>query len=149
MSRFGFASGALLALFLMVWVRANLQPVIRKALGPRAMNLLLIDDGGPPIAIDGSILIDAARTGVRPDLGDPHTLDRLAQAMRHMDRVVVSCPPERRALWAMALKGGQMQGEIIDGEVDRLGILGTGREGGVGTLVVAVAPLGLRARALK
>lgn len=148
-SRFGFSIGLGLALFMIVWLRANLQPYVRRALGERAINLLLIDDGGPPLAIEDSYRINAAGAGIRPDLADPHALDRLAQAMRNMDRVVVSCPPERRPLWAMVLKGGHMQGEIVDSEVDRLGILGTGREAGMGTLIVAAAPLGLRARVLK
>lgn len=149
LSRFGFSAGVGLAILIMLWLRANLQPVIRRGVGARAINVLVIDDGGPAITMDDSLRINAATAQIRPDLADPHALDRLARALRNMDRVIVSCPRDRRALWAMALKGGHMQGEIVDSEVDSLGILGTSRDAGVGTLIVAGAPLGLRSRVLK
>lgn len=148
-SRFGFTAGSVAAGLLIVWARANMQGQIRRLIGPRAINLMVIDDGGPAVHIRGAFKVDAAAFDLRPALDDPHQLDRLAQVMRNMDRVLVSCPAERRALWAMVLKGGHMRGEIVDPEVEVLGIVGTAQTEGVGSLVVAVGPLGLRARALK
>jgi hypothetical protein len=49
-----------------------------------------------------------------PNRSDPHMLDRLAMFMTNMDRVLVSCPPERRMEWAMVLKGANITGEMID-----------------------------------
>lgn len=148
-SRFGFGFGFLTSLALLIWLRFNLQPRIRRWVGPRAINLLVIDDGGPQISLPNCLRIDAKAAQVTPSLDNPHALHRLATLIRNMDRVIVSCPPERRWAWAMVLKGGQMRGEIVDGEVNELGILGTSRAEGVGTLVVASGPLGLRSRALK
>lgn len=148
-SRFGFASGFVAALLLMIFLRLNQHGLIRRSVGPRAMNLLVIDDGGPPVDFPDSMRIDAQAAGITPTLDDPHVLDRFATVIRNMDRVVVSCPADRRWLWAMVLKGGQMRGEIVDDEVNELGILGTSREAGIGTLVVASGPLGLRSRVLK
>lgn len=148
-SRFGFAGGLIFASLFIIIQRLNLRGFILRHVGPRAINLLVIDDGGPAIDLPDSFRINAQAARISPALDDPHALDRFATAIRNMDRVVVSCPPERRWAWAMVLKGGQMRGEIVDAEVDALGVLATSREAGVGTLVVATGPLGLRARLLK
>ncbi len=149
LSRFGFGLGCLTALFMMVWARYNMEPLVRRWVGARAINLLVIDDGGPALDLADCHRIDASRLGLPPQLDDPHGLDRMAKLIGPMDRVIVTCPPERRRLWAMVLKGGHMRGEIVDTEVIDLGILGTSRSEGVGTLVVAAGPLGLRSRLLK
>lgn len=149
LSRAGFLLGIVGALVLIVWARANMQPVVRRIVGPRAENLLLIDDGGPPMDAPNALRINARQAGIVPSVEDPHALDRIAQVIRNMDRVVVSCPPERRHVWALVLKGGQMRGEIVDNEVDTLGIIGTSRADGISSLVVAAGPLGLRARVTK
>lgn len=148
-SRFGFGSGFVAASFLLIWFRLNVSMHILRSVGPRAINLLVIDDGGPAVDLPDCLRINAASAGISPRLDDPHGLDRFATVIRNMDRVIVSCPPERRWAWAMVLKGGQMRGEIVDSEVNDLGILGASRAEGVGTLVVASGPLGLRSRALK
>lgn len=148
-SRLGFGSGFVTASFLLIWLRLNVSMHILRSVGPRAINLLVIDDGGPSVDLPDCLRISAASAGITPRLDDPHGLDRLATVIRNMDRVIVSCPPERRWAWAMVLKGGQMRGEIVDSEVQELGILGASRAEGVGTLVVASGPLGLRSRVMK
>lgn len=149
LSRFGVGLGFVLALALQVWARFNLQPWVRRRVGARAINLLVIDDGGPAVSIPHCYRVNAAAAQIAPDLHDPHQLNRLGTLIRNMDRVIVSCPPERRHAWAMVLKGGRMRGEIVDSEVETLGILGTSRSDGVGTLIVASGPMGLRSRVLK
>ncbi|WP_308430066.1 sugar transferase [Novosphingobium arvoryzae] len=149
LSRAGSLLGLGASSLLIVWARVNLQPYVRRLVGPRAENLLLIDDGGPPIDAANALRINAQLAGIVPSVEDPHALDRIAQVIRNMDRVVVSCPPERRQVWALVLKGGQMRGEIVDNEVDTLGIIGTSRADGISSLVVSAGPLGLRARATK
>ena len=84
-----------------------------------------------------------------PDLSDPHMMDRLGLYMMNMDRVMVSCPHDRRAAWALVFKSANVSGEIVDPEVNMLGVLGARRERGYGALIVASGPLGLRARAVK
>lgn len=149
LSRFGFSLAGGLTLALQLWMRINLQPWIQSRVGPRAMNVLVVDDGGPPLALPETYRIDAAKARIVADLHDPHALDRLGVIVRNMDRVIVSCPPERRSAWAMVLKCGQMRGEIVDSQVEALGILGTSRSDGTSTLIVASGPLGLRSRLLK
>lgn len=148
-SRLGSALGCISALGLIICTRCATAGLVRRRVGPRAINLLLIDDGGPALRLPHAYRIDAGLLGLAPQLDCPHLLDRLAKLTGSMDRIVVSCPPERRRAWAMVLKGTHLRGEIIDTELVDIGVLGTGRLDGRGTLVVASGPLGLRARLQK
>jgi lipopolysaccharide/colanic/teichoic acid biosynthesis glycosyltransferase len=87
--------------------------------------------------------------GIRADLGDPGVLDRVGSVLRNIDRVVVSCPVERRAAWAMLLKGANIEGEVLDEQVRDLRAQGARVVGDQGMLLVSVGPLGLRSRAIK
>ena len=133
----------------LAWVRAVAQPLVRLRCGAIAQNVLVIDDGGIPIRIPHAWHVDTREHRLRPDRSDPHMLDRLGMFMTNMDRVVVSCPPERRKDWALVFKGSNISGEIVDPEVQEMGVLGARRGHGFGSLVVSVGPLGLRERAVK
>jgi lipopolysaccharide/colanic/teichoic acid biosynthesis glycosyltransferase len=76
-------------------------------------------------------------------------LDRLGRFLNHVDRVVVACVPERRAIWASALKGANIRGEVLAPELTDLGALGIDRCGDCATMVVSAGALGLRNRLLK
>jgi len=133
----------------MAWVRAAAQPLIRSSCGATAQNVLVVDDGGIPVRVPHAWHIDTREHRLRPDRSDPHMLDRLGMFMTNMDRVIVTCPPERRKDWALVFKGSNICGEIVDPEVQELGALGASRGHGFGSLVVSVGPLGLRSRAVK
>lgn len=133
----------------MAWARAATQALIRSGCGATAQNVLVIDDGGSPVRVPHAWHIDTREHRLRPDRSDPHMLDRLGMFMTNMDRVIVTCPPERRKDWALVFKGSNISGEIVDPEVQELGVLGASRGHGFGSLVVSVGPLGLRARAVK
>ena len=76
-------------------------------------------------------------------------MDRVAKFLTNMDRVLVRCQPERRADWAIVLKGVGIQAEIVYDEVSELGAIGVHSTQEYGGLVIAVGPLGLRDRILK
>lgn len=133
----------------LAWVRAVVQPMIRSGCGPTAQNVLVIDDGGMPVRVPHAWHIDTREHRLRPDRSDPHMLDRLGMFMTNMDRVIVSCPSERRKDWALVFKGSNISGEIADPEVQEMGVLGARRGHGFGSLVVSVGPLGLRSRVVK
>ena len=113
------------------------------------VNELVIDDGGPDLNLPDVRHIDAARYGLVPELSDPIALDRIGSILRNVDRVVISCPPDRRPAWAMILKGANIEGEVIDDSIVALGAKGARQAGGRGLLLVSLGPLGLRARAVK
>ena len=117
--------------------------------GPTATNLLVINDGGPQQAMPHALTIDAQACGLTPDIADPHALHRIALYLRNMDRVIVSCAPERRRAWALVLKGSAVQGEIIDEDIHALGAVGAYRTHDYASLIIARGPLRLTNRVLK
>lgn len=117
--------------------------------GPTASNRLVIIDGGPPLDLPHSLTLDAREHGLVPDSSDPHALNRLGLFLHNMNRVVVSCAPERRRAWALVLKGANVQGEIVDEEMLELGALGAHREERYAAMVVATGPLRMSNRILK
>lgn len=148
-SRVGLAVGLALALIALGLGRWLMRGFIRWRCGPAVLNELVIDDGGPPLVRQGTCRIAAADFGLVPALDDPHALHRIGQALREADRVVISCPPQRRHDWAMILKGANVAGEVIDETVLELGARGARVADGQGWLQVSHGPLGLRARAAK
>lgn len=148
-SRGAFSGGAILALVLMAWSRLQLRSFVTWRCGSNVINELIIDDGGPQLRLPGAIRISAAAMGLRADLTDPHALDRLGLALRNIDRVIISCPADRRMEWAMILKGANVDGEVLDDEVARLGAQGARVTANHGLLLVSAGPLGLRERAIK
>ena len=148
-SRVLFTAGTLLSAVAIVWMRAQLRAFVRWRCGRRMTNELLIDDGGPKITLDGALRAEARRLNLSPALDDPAALNRIGALLHNIDRVVVSCPPARRAAWATILKGANIDGEVVDDAVAQLGATGARIVDGHGFLRVSVGPLGLRARAAK
>lgn len=148
-SRVLFTSGIVVSALTLVWIRLQLRAFVTYRCGTRVLNLLVIDDGGPKLDIADADVIHAAEHGLVPTLSDPAALNRIGQVLQGVDQVIVSCPPARRAAWAEVLKGANIEGEVLDDTVERLGAQGARRAAGHGFLRVSVGPLGLRARASK
>ena len=147
--RLSFNAGSLFALFFVSLMRYQMRSLVRWRCGSVVMNELVIDDGGPKVNFPGAIQISAAAMGIVPDLRDPNALDKLGLVLRNIDRVIVSCPVGRRAEWAMMLKGANVDGEVLDDVVVRLGAQGARVAGQHGLLLVSAGPLGMRDRAIK
>lgn len=148
-SRAGFTLGVLISLVLLVWVRDTLRDFVHWRVGAVPRNLLVIEDGGAPVEIADAIRIDAQAHQLVPDIANPHALNRLGLYLRNIDRVIVSCPAARRSAWAMALKGANIDGEVVDNQVVELGVLGARRGAGFGSLIISTGSLGIRSRAMK
>ena len=132
-----------------VALRRLARPLVRRYFGVTCINKLVIDDGGEALRVPHAHHIDAREHHLSPSLDDPHMLDRIGLYTMNMDRVIVSCPPERRALWALVFKSANVSGEIVDREVWELGVIGARRGHNFGSLVVSAGPLGMRSRAIK
>jgi hypothetical protein len=150
-SRVGVLIGLVISAALLTGLRWAGQKLIRRRWGPTQVNVLIIDDGGPPIELPHAYRLEAARIGLQPSLDDPNALDVFARYIRNMDQVIVSCPPERRMVWAMVLKGCGVQGEVLFDYISEIGALGVVHRADIGitTLLVSTGPLGLRSRAMK
>jgi lipopolysaccharide/colanic/teichoic acid biosynthesis glycosyltransferase len=148
-SRVVLTSGAILAAAAIVWTRLHMRLFVRWRCGERTHNDVLLDDGGPRVDMPWALRIDAPLSGIVPTLDDPAMLDRIGLALRHADRVLVTCLPERRAVWAMILKSVNVSGDVLDDSVILLGAQGARVEVGHGWLKVSIGPLGMRARTAK
>jgi lipopolysaccharide/colanic/teichoic acid biosynthesis glycosyltransferase len=149
LSRVIVTAGLALTALLIIGVRVLMRGFIRWRCGEHVVNELVIDDGGPHVHRMGTRRISASEMDLSPSLDDPHAIERIGLALRNADRVIVSCPPGRRAVWALILKGANVAGEVMDETVVELGASGASIAGGQGWLTVSSGPLGLRQRAAK
>ncbi|WP_083672165.1 sugar transferase [Sphingomonas montana] len=148
-SRIAFSIGIAVSMLALIVGRMIFDRLARRAYGASPLSIVMIHDGAQAPAEPGVLLVDAAVAGLVPDARDPLMLDRLGRFLQHADRVVVACAEDRRLAWAMALKGANILGEIVDPDIARLGTLGTGYFAGSGTLVVSSGALSLPNRVLK
>ncbi|WP_404337290.1 exopolysaccharide biosynthesis polyprenyl glycosylphosphotransferase [Sphingomonas sp. MMS12-HWE2-04] len=148
--RFALSMGIAATVTLMLTQRLLLcYAVWRSCGGKLEAELVIVDGGNVPDQCLGSDVIDARNAALRSDLDDPYMLNRLGKILRHYDRVVISCAPERKTEWAQVLKGANIQGEIIVPEIAELGPLAVHKLSGVTTVVVSRGPLNLADRAKK
>jgi polysaccharide biosynthesis protein PslA len=133
-----------------IWIGRYLCKLYtRRLTGMQLFYDLLIVDGvsvTPPPHVH---VLDAEQDNLLPNLQDPHMLNRLGMHLKGVDRVVIACPPERRQVWSMLLKGSSVNGHIVAAELDEVGAIGIGLFAGKHTLAVAHAPLDLSRRAAK
>lgn len=147
-SRFTFAAAAVFASIGLTGARWFLGRNAAAILGGNPYEVVVIQDGAsvPP---GGSCTVFVDATGIDPARQDPAMFDRLGRLAEGADRVIVACPPERRMVWAAALQGANVQGEVIAPELGGLAPVGIAQHGGAPTLIVARASLALRDRVLK
>lgn len=96
-----------------------------------------------------ALKIDLQALGIRPDINDPVMLDRLGRVIHETDRVIVACQPERRAQWALALKGAGVNVEVLTPELDAIGTISTTRYHDIATTPIAIGPLNAVDRLIK
>ncbi|MDB5690642.1 MAG: hypothetical protein JWL91_2518 [Sphingomonas bacterium] len=149
MSRIALGVGAAGAAALIVVGRKLLGLLADRWCDGSPLSEIVIKDGCDCAVARGAFVIDARAVDLRPDMSDPMMLDRIGRLLKNADRVIVACPLEARANWALALKGANIAGELLAAEVDELGAIGTSGYAGFSTMVVATGSLGLRDRVLK
>jgi exopolysaccharide biosynthesis polyprenyl glycosylphosphotransferase len=139
----------IVATALVVLVRYSIAIVVRQRWRDAlVMEMVVLDDVQPSLRAS-LIQVDAKQAGIAPDLRDPMMLNRFAELVRGVDRVVVACPAKRRKEWAMMLKGANVLGEIMVDDIADIGAFSFGRIDGHETLTVASGPLNLSQRIMK
>ncbi|MET0308822.1 MAG: sugar transferase [Sphingomonas sp.] len=149
LSRLQLGVGALCALVLLAVGRLLFRPHARRMTGGKWLDELIIVDGATLDASEGVVAVDARVVNLTPNPQDPTMLQRLGSSVVGFDRVVVACAPERRAVWALLLKGMNIKGEILVPQFNDLGAIGVGTYQGKDTLVVSQGPLSMPNRAKK
>lgn len=117
--------------------------------GGNPFSSILLCDRGAPMPLGNFSMVMAAESYFDPEEHDPHMYDRLATLIASADRVVVACAPEHRMAWAKALRGANVQSEIVVPELGALAPLGLGPNRDVPSIIVAAGPLDLTDRILK
>jgi exopolysaccharide biosynthesis polyprenyl glycosylphosphotransferase len=148
-SRVIVAVGGLAAVALLICGRLLVAWLGKYILVDGPVSKVILCDGAMLLPSAGETVINTAAVGLSPLLTDPMMLDRIGHAVRHADRVIVACAPERRLAWATALKGAGVDTELLIPEFEELGVLGTEHFGASTTAIVARGPLSLRNRVLK
>lgn len=150
-SRAAVTLGLGLSAAMMVFGRIIFTQWVRRRFGPTLSNVLVIEDGGTPFRVPHAYHISAAEHGLLPSLTDPYSLDRLGCYIRNMDRVIVSCPLEKRSEWSLVLKGSGVNGEVVSDFAHQIGVIGIRHysEPERTSLLISKGPLGLRARVCK
>ena len=122
-SRVAFFSGSFLSIAGLVALRLPVPRLIER-LGRRFVARVLIVDGDydEPVPPDFERL-DARALGIRPEVDDPLMLQRFSRVVQGADRVVVSCPVERRARWSLYLKSVNCTGELLVPELHSVDLL--------------------------
>ncbi|WP_128891306.1 sugar transferase [Erythrobacter sp. HKB08] len=147
-SRGTFTLGIVISGALLAGLRVASAAVLRRRWGEVARNVLVIDDGGPSFTLGHARHLCAGEAGLVPNRDDPDMLNRLGQCLTNQEQVIVTCPAERRELWAFVLRSAGVDGQVISdttGEMPILGIERYDNQARTG-LVVSTGPLGLRGR---
>ncbi|RZF64246.1 exopolysaccharide biosynthesis polyprenyl glycosylphosphotransferase [Sphingomonas populi] len=118
-------------------------------IGGNPFSVILICEGDQRVPPGKFSVVISPESFFDPEQHDPVMYDRLAKSLESADRVVVACSPERRTAWAHALKGANIQSEIVAPELRDLAPLGMGNHGSEPTIVIANGPLGLFDRFMK
>jgi lipopolysaccharide/colanic/teichoic acid biosynthesis glycosyltransferase len=135
------ALGSLFAMILLACSRYLFICNTRAIIGGNPFSIVLLCDGDQPAPEGDFSIVIATDAHFDPDLHDPVMYDRLAQSLAGADRVVVACHPDRRMAWSQALKGANIQSELLMPELTGLAPLGLGAHGNVATIIVANGPL--------
>ena len=148
-SRVVFFAGALLALLLLSAARIPAVWLVRRVLRDRFMRRVLVIDRVPVDVPDNFEVLDAERIGLVPDIHNPIMLHNFSNLIAGADRVVVSCPPERREQWAVYLKGVGCWGELLVPELHGVAPVQQESDSSVIGVRVSVGPLSIRNRMSK
>ena len=148
-SRIAFAIGASLALVLLLAGRLPIIWFVRHRLSRRFVRRVLIVDETPASAPALFDAVNAEALSLKPDLHDPIQLHNFSWLVAGYDRVVVSCPPERREAWSLYLQAVGCVGELIVPELRGIAPTYDGQSDGLPGVRVSIGPLDLPDRMLK
>jgi lipopolysaccharide/colanic/teichoic acid biosynthesis glycosyltransferase len=141
--------GSIFAILTMIAARYLFVKHMVSIIGGNPFSVILICEGDQPVPPGNFSVVISPETFFDPEQHDPVMYDRLAKSLESADRVVVACAAERRNAWAHALKGANIQSEIVAPELRALAPLGMGHHGSTPTFVIANGPLGLFDRFMK
>ena len=148
-SRVILTAGLLTGVIMVGFYHAGVISLIRRLSGTSFHNIMIVNAGGPPVTLANAHYLDPKNLCPTQLKKSPNQLHDLGLKLRHMDRVIVNCPPEDRADWSIILKALGVRAEITSIILEEMGALDIQKENGFTTIKVATGPLSLRNRAIK
>lgn len=148
-SRVVFFIGSALSFVFLAASRLAAAWIVRHRLRERFMRRVLVIDREPVEAPEDFEVLDAGAIGLVPDIANPIMLHNFSNLVSGVDRVVVSCPPERRENWAVYLKGVGCWGELLVPELHGVAPVQHEPDSQLVGVRVSVGPLSVRNRILK
>ena len=133
----------------MTLIRAGMAIFVKRQFGGSVFHVLIIEDGGPAIPLRTARRMQVSPTLAQGAVKDPKRLDALGKRMQFADRVIISCPTQKRNAWAQITRASGVHSEIFSESLNQLGILDVVRQDNLAFLVVSTGPLGLRSRVIK
>lgn len=149
LSRVGYLVTFLSAAFFIVMGKLLENLLFKAWMGGRATATILIRDGLPVHPLPGVDCVDLDTDELSAEWSQPKEIDALSRIIAPYDRVIVACRFERRAMWAMFLKGQDVGGEILLDRDLLHGAVGIGSYADEDTLVLSQGPLSLSNRIQK
>lgn len=140
-SRATLALGSSFAIATLTVARGLFLRHARSLLGGNVYSTVMISDGAQSPMLGNISAYISADSWLNPEEDCPMMYDRLANALKGADRVIVNCAPERRLAWVNALKGANIRSEVVAPELNELAPMGTSYWGDTPTLIVADGPL--------
>ena len=93
-------------------LHAGIIAFSRARTGTTFLNVMIVDAGGPPLAVADAHYLNANNFCLDRIKESPNELHDFGLRLRNMDRVLVNCPSEDRADWAHILKSLGVRAEI-------------------------------------
>lgn len=148
-SRLSLSMGIVLAIALSIIVRTLLVARNRKTTGTFVDRVVVFNDDTDIPESRNYHCVFVGHIDVEKALDDPVQLQDISELAKGMDRVIVACSRKRRAAWTKVLRSIDVQGEIFDVKLNRIGIVGTADLEGRRSFIVTPHALSIRQRILK
>jgi polysaccharide biosynthesis protein PslA len=148
-SRAVFAIGMTASFITIIANRVILRQPILKLLRGTPYATVIVRDGIEYTGGPFEEVVTPEEIGFDPTTRDPMQFHAFAKAVSNVDRLIIACPETRYQLWSSVLKSMAVNGQILTGDHDHLGIIGVGHHAGRRTLVITSGYLGLPDRILK
>ena len=149
-SRVLIFAGTLTSLVALVFSRMFIIAIAEKVSGGRLFATLYLHDF-PVAPRDQDGAMTAGELGIKPDLTNADSIKRLGLITHDLDNLVVSCPVERRAVWAAALRTIDIQSELVMPELNALAPIGLSQRDDATAvrLILSTGQLSLQQRIFK
>lgn len=147
-SRVIFGLGIVNSMAMLSLSRAVFARRARSVLGGNPYSVVLITEED---TVSGDLDFAAifSTSDFDPKGDAPFMYDRLGVALKATDRVIVACAPDRRAVWVDALKGANVQAEILVPELAETRPMAVAEHEGQPTIVVTTGPFSFPDRVVK